>query len=165
MIFIFEGHDLCGKTIAAEAVGAEFNIPVVTPWAELSAAKPSLTSISRTLMSVASAIGTHLIFDRFITSEYVYGDLLGRDTSYLDGLLEEWVDVADLRVVQVGLPEHELVARFHQRGDHLFSLTELLAIRRKYELLPTMLPTWVTHRQCSDIGEIRRHVSRLLHSA
>lgn len=159
MIFIIEGHDLYGKTTAARNFGAEFGIPVVTPWADLSDVRPSLISVSRTLQSVVSAVGTHFIFDRFITSELIYGTIFGRDISYVGELLDEWAVVDQLCVLHGGLPEKDLIERFSERGDHLFDLPTILEVRREYERLPSLLPSWMQYVHCVDPASMRLEIA------
>jgi hypothetical protein len=162
VIFVIEGHDLCGKTTVARRIGAEFGIPVVKPWADLSAAQTSLASVSRTLQSVVTAVGGNFVFDRFITSEYIYGPVCGRDTSYLDELLNEWVEIDTLCVLHSALSEPELIVRFSARGDHMFELGTVLDVRRRYERLPLILPSWLDYVFVDDIDRMRVEIARRL---
>jgi hypothetical protein len=162
VIIVFEGHDLSGKTTAATLLGQEFDIPVIKPWADLSAARSSLTSISRTLLSVVRGVRADFIFDRFITSEYIYGPTSGRETTYLDELLEEWRDVSEFCLVELRIGEKELRARFTERGDHMFDIQTILALRERYRVLRSLVPSWMDYTACDGVACARSAISRRL---
>ncbi len=154
MIFVLEGPDLCGKTSTAHELARTYNLAIVKPWADLTCAKSSLTSISRTLLSAAAAFHRDVIFDRFITSEYIYGPNLGRDISYLDELLAEWRNI-DIRIMQLRLSEQDLEKRYKARGDHIFDINMLRQIRQAYEGLPGLLPSWLPCDACENFDDCR----------
>lgn len=160
MVIILEGHDLCGKSTTAARWGTEYGIPVVKPWADLSFSQASLTSISRTLLSLART-SEHMILDRFITSEYVYGPMFGREVSYLDDLLSEWRDgVGGLCVIQCTISEDELSARYETRGDSNLSLEQVFRVRQLYSKLPMLLPEWVELIPCTSFGAFGPELAR-----
>ena len=153
MIIVVEGHDLSGKTALCSALSSQYGFIKIKPWADLSAAQASLSSISRTLLSMAVADDRHMVFDRFITSEYVYGPLFGRATDYLDELLEEWRDVTPLRVVQLECSESDVMERYDKRGDHMLSRDQVLTARRRYANLGNLMPPWVDLTSCESPPE------------
>lgn len=155
MVFVLEGHDLSGKTTAGVQLAADLALPLVTPWADLSAPKPSLTSISRTLLNVAMAVRQDLLLDRFITSELVYAPLAGRTCDYIHTLLSEWTAVMPVCVLQMWTSEEELRARFQERRDHLFELAEIIRIRQSYTQLEELLPRDVDFVRCESIADLR----------
>jgi thymidylate kinase len=133
-----EGPDLAGKTTACDAMRI-YGFRVVTPWGDLSNARSSLTSISRTLFSLASRDPNLFLMDRFITSELVYGPLLNRRTEYLSGLLSEWAELSLLAVYLIVPDADTLAARYQSRGDHLHTMNAVLAAREAYLELPKSL--------------------------
>lgn len=152
---------MCGKTEAAHRFGSEFGWTVVKPWADLTCARPSLTSVSRTLLSVARGAVSTFVLDRFITSEYVYGPLLGRETSYLNDLLEEWRPVgSEMILVLCSVPEGELVVRYAKGQEKCFTLDEVRDIRRRYLGLPGLLPPWLELLPCSAFEECAGALAR-----
>lgn len=152
MVAVLEGHDLSGKTTLADATGRKLGVPVVKPWADLEFARPSLTSVSRTLLSVVRASGGDYIFDRFITSEYVYGKLLGRPTDYLDSLLEEWCNL-QMKVVVIEVGEHEIERRYRTRGDKLHSLERIKEARTLYRKLDDLMGNRISVIHCIGAEE------------
>jgi thymidylate kinase len=160
MIFVLEGHDLAGKTTTAARMSAELALPLVTPWAELSAAEASLKSISRSLLSAATAIQEDLLFDRFITSELIYGPFAGRGAEYIHPLLAEWTKVLPVCVLQISTTEQELRHRYSERRDHLFTLEEVIAIRERYEGFEHLLPRDVEYTKCHSASDLRDAIVR-----
>lgn len=133
-----EGPDLAGKTSVCNSMRLQ-GFPVVTPWGDLSNARSSLTSISRTLFSLASRDARLILMDRFITSEMVYGPLLSRSVEYVPELLGEWAELSLLAVYIIVPDPDTLAARYRSRGDHLHTLDAVLASREAYLELPTSL--------------------------
>lgn len=133
-----EGPDLAGKTSVCNSMRLQ-GFPVVTPWGDLSNARSSLTSISRTLISLASRDTRLFLMDRFITSEMVYGPLLSRSVEYVPELLGEWAELSLLAVYIIVPDPDTLAARYRSRGDHLHTIDAVLASREAYLELPTSL--------------------------
>lgn len=151
MLIVIEGHDLSGKTTLVRDLGSRFGVLAFAPWADLSASRPSLTSVSRTLLRLVNAHSQPVIVDRFITSELVYGRLAERPVAYVLELLDEWKEVG-LIVWQLEISEAELVQRHNFRGDDAHSLEELKQIRREYLDLHTMLPDWIPFSKGDPAG-------------
>ena len=145
MLIVLEGHDLSGKSTLLSEIDSLLDLLAFAPWADLSDPRPSLTSVSRTLLRVAEAHRGVLVVDRFITSELVYGKLAGRSVDYITELLGEWRHIGVI-VLQLHTSESEMFARYQHRGDHAHDWEQLKQVRASYESLSLMLPEWVHHQ-------------------
>lgn len=144
MIVAVEGPDLAGKSTLCRASSRVLGVPSFAPWASFDFARPSLTSISRTLLGLERSTRMPFIVDRFIVSELCYGPIAGRPSEYVWGLLEEWRGQNSLAVLLLLPPEHVIRERYAARGDAENSLDTVLrcldAYRSIVERLATMFP-------------------------
>ncbi|MCB1543789.1 MAG: hypothetical protein KDJ30_05760 [Rhodoblastus sp.] len=163
MILILEGADLVGKTETARVLSYKLGTPTSGNWIDLNNPKPSVTSVARTLHLVFKAMNPNLILDRSFLSEYIYGQIMGRNIEYIPELAHEWGDLDDCRLVVLTATESVLRRRFSVRGDNYATLDQILAANTIYPSLCRIVPATIPALTVSVIdGSIESTVDTIM---
>lgn len=146
MILILEGADLTGKTSVAHKLSELTAIPQTGIWIDLEIPKPAVISVAKTLIRLLTTIKPNVIFDRSFISEYAYGSILGRETSYILPLIEEWRNVPDCYLIILTASDKILEERYCSRGDDYVCLADIIKVNKEYLRLGEMISQYIdTH--------------------
>lgn len=146
MILILEGADLTGKTSVAHKLSELTGMPQTGIWIDLNTPKPAVISVAKTLIHLLTAVKPNVIFDRSFISEYVYGSILGRETSYILPLIEEWKSISDCCLIILTASDKILEERYYLRGDDYVCLADIIKINNGYLRLGEMISQYIdTH--------------------
>lgn len=146
MILILEGADLTGKTSVAHKLSELTGIPQTGIWIDLKTPKPAVISVAKTLIRILTAIRPNIIFDRSFMSEYVYGNILGRETSYIPPLIEEWKSIPNCRLIILTASDKILEERYYSRGDGYMCLTDIIKVNNEYQRFEKIISQYIdTH--------------------
>ena len=143
MILILEGADLTGKTSVAHKLSELTGIPQTCIWIDLKTPKPAVISVAKTLIRLLTAIKPNVIFDRSFISEYVYGSILGRETSYILPLIEEWKNIPDCYLIILTASDKILEERYFTRGDDYICLADIIKANNEYLRLGGMISHYI----------------------
>lgn len=164
IILILEGADLVGKTSIAQEVSKITDIPQTSIWIDLKTPKPAVISVSKTLRLIAQASKLNIIFDRSFMSEYIYGTVLGRDTSYIPELIKEWGNIEDCYLIVISASNEVLKQRYSKRGDAYVSIDKIIEINQQYKKLKEytipFIPTYEFDSSCISIESLSLDILR-----
>lgn len=162
MIIILEGADLVGKTSIAKKLHQITGFPQTSIWIDLNKPKPAVISVSKTIRLIIDALKPDIIFDRSFMSEYVYGNVLGRDISYIPELVHDWKHIKNCFLFIITANEDTLRKRYQQRGDSYVDINNIIEINEQYKklhfLTEEFIPTFYVDSSDKNVETLAKEI-------